>query len=272
MFNDNSMLENYNTIPDSYGPVVCPGNKPGQSQLRERPAFLPEPHRKNRLMIGNCALFIILAIFGGALNPGIGLAEIRSVEELAMKMQEVYEKTRDLKARFVQEVTIKSMKKTESEAGTVWIKNPRMMYWDYTRPKPKKLIINSRKAWLYVPEDRMVYIQKSDDIYRSRLAVKFLSGIGKLSEDFSLRFPKDAHTDMNGNYLLNLAAKEKGGGLDRIDLTVDKKTFQIIQCRFDDEYGNTTRLSFSNIQTNAGVSGSFFTFTPPPDVEIVNMP
>jgi len=272
MYNDYSMLENYNTIPDSYGPVDCPGNKPGQSQLRGRPTFLPGPHRKNRLKSGNCTFFIILAIFWAALNPSIGLADIGSVEELAMKMQDIYEKTRDMKARFVQEVTIKSMKKTESEAGTVWIKNPRMMYWDYTSPKLKKLIVNSRKAWLYVPEDRMVYIQKSDDIYRSRLAVRFLSGIGKLSEDFFIRFPKDVHTDKNGNYLLNLSAKEKGNGLDRIDLTVDRKTFQIIQCRFDDEYGNTTRLSFSNIQINAGVSGSFFTFTPPPDVEIVNMP
>jgi outer membrane lipoprotein carrier protein len=199
-------------------------------------------------------------------------AEPLSLEQLAAKTQEVYEKTTDLKSRFIQEVTIKSMKKTEREEGTVWIKNPNMMLWDYTKPKEKKLVINARTAWLYVAEDRMVYVQNADDVYRSRMAVKFLSGVGKLSEDFQLRFAKETPLDEEGNYLLTLTAKEKGTGIDRLHLTVDGKTFQIIQCRFNDDYGNTTRLRFSDIRTNTGVSDKFFTFKPPPGVEVVNMP
>lgn len=275
MFNNNNMLVNYSTIPDSYAPVVRPGNIPGQNtflQHTARPALSPDRQGNRLSKIGNCLFLIIFMTIFGGVQPRLGLAEILSVAELTAKTQNAYEKTRDFKAVFTQEVTIKSMKKTEREEGTVWIKNPKMMYWDYTKPKLKKLIINSRKAWLYVAEDRMVYLQNADDVYRSRLAVKFLSGIGKLSEDFSVRFSRDGHTDIKGNYLLNLTAKEKGNGIDRIDLTIDKKTFQIIQCRFDDEYGNTTRLNFINIQTNTGVLDSFFAFTPPPDVEIVNMP
>jgi chaperone LolA len=199
-------------------------------------------------------------------------AELLSLEQLAAKTQEVYEKTTDLKSRFIQEVTIKSMKKTEREEGTVWIKNPNMMLWDYTKPKEKKLVINARTAWLYVAEDRMVYVQNSDDVYRSRMAVKFLSGIGKLSEDFQLRFAKENPLDEEGNYLLTLTAKEKGTGIDRLHLAIDGKTFQIIQCRFNDDYGNTTRLRFSDIRTNTGVSDKFFTFKPPAGVEVVNMP
>jgi outer membrane lipoprotein carrier protein len=199
-------------------------------------------------------------------------AEPPSLEQLAAKIQEVYEKTADLKARFIQEVTIKSMKKTEREEGTVWIKNPKMMLWDYTKPKEKKLVINARTAWLYVAEDRMVYVQNADDVYRSRMAVKFLSGIGKLSDDFQLRFAKENPLDEEGNYLLTLTAKEKGTGIDRLNLIVDGKTFQIIQCRFNDDYGNTTRLRFSDIRTNTGVSDKFFTFKPPAGVEVVNMP
>lgn len=220
-------------------------------------------------MVG-MALLLWTAFF--AFPAAAFCAEPLSLQQLAAKTQEVYEKTTDLKSRFIQEVTIKSMKKTEREEGTVWIKNPNMMLWDYTKPKEKKLVINARTAWLYVAEDRMVYVQNADDVYRSRMAVKFLSGVGKLSEDFQLRFAKESPLDEEGNYLLTLTAKEKGTGIDRLHLTVDGKTFQITQCRFNDDYGNTTRLRFSDIRTNTGVSDKFFTFKPPAGVEVVNMP
>jgi outer membrane lipoprotein carrier protein len=269
---DFNCLQNHNAIPAIYG-IFFPGYKPPEIFVpfsHSRPVlFFP---RKNRIaaawMAGIALLWIAIFVF-----PGPTLcAEVLSLEQLTAKTQEVYEKTTDLKAQFIQEVTIKSMKKTEREEGTVWIKNPKMMLWDYAKPKEKKLVINARTAWLYVAEDRMVYVQNADDVYRSRMAVKFLSGIGKLSEDFQLRFAKDNPLDEEGNYLLTLKAKEKGTGIDRLHLTVDGKTFQILQCRFNDTYGNTTRLRFSDIRTNTGVSDKFFTFKPPAGVEVVNMP
>jgi len=229
--------------------------------------------RGNRLPAAwTVGITLLLWIANAFFQTGAVCAEPLSLERLAAKTQEIYEKTADLKAHFIQEVTIKSMKKTEREEGTVWIKNPKMMLWDYTKPKEKKLVINARKAWLYVAEDRMVYVQNAEDVYRSRMAVKFLSGIGKLSEDFQLRFAKENPIDEEGNYLLILTAKEKGTGIDRLHLTVDGKNFQIIQCRFSDDYGNTTRLRFSDIRTNTGVSDKFFTFSTPVGVEVVNMP
>lgn len=199
-------------------------------------------------------------------------AEVLSLEQLTAKTQEIYEKTTDLKARFVQEVTIRSMKKTEREEGTVHFKNPRMMMWDYQKPKAKKLVINARKAWLYVPEDRMVYVQNAEEVYRSRMAVRFLSGLGKLSEDFHIRFTGDKTLDEQGNYLLTLTAKEAEGGVERLFLTIDGKNFHISQFSFTDAYGNTTRLRLSDIRINTGVPDSLFSFKPPAGVEIVTMP
>lgn len=201
-----------------------------------------------------------------------GHTELLTLDQVTTRMQEVYDRTTDMKAGFIQEVTIKAMKKTEREEGQVFFKNPRMMLWDYSRPKGKKLVINAQKAWLYVPEDRMVYVQNADDVYRSRMAVKFLSGIGKLSEDFQIRFAKENPVDADGNYQLSLTAKEAGSGIDRLHLIVDAKTSQIIQCRFNDALGNTTRLRFSEIQINTGISDRFFTFKAPDGVEVLNMP
>jgi len=195
-----------------------------------------------------------------------------TLEQLVNRTQEVYDRTVDLKARFIQEVTIQAMKKTEREEGIMTIKNPRMMYWDYTKPKAKKLVINAQKAWLYVPEDRMVYVQKADDVYRSGTAVKFLSGIGRLAEDFQIRFAKNPAIDAEGNYLLMLTAKEAGNDIDRLLLTVDGRSYQIIECQFNDALGNATRLRFSDIRPNTGVPDRFFTFKVPEGVEEMALP
>ena len=266
-------LQNHNAIPAIYG-IFLPGYKPPEIFVpfsHSRPVLFSS--RENRIPAVRTAGIALLLSAAITVFPAPAVcAEVLTLEQLTAKTQEVYEKTTDLKSRFIQEVTIKSMKKTEREEGTVWIKSPKMMLWDYTKPKEKKLVINAQTAWLYVAEDRMVYVQNSDDVYRSRMAVKFLSGIDKLSEDFQLRFAKDNPLDEEGNYLLTLTAKEKGTGIDRLHLTVDGKTFQILQCRFNDDYGNTTRLRFSDIRTNTGVSDKFFTFKPPAGVEVVNMP
>ncbi len=268
-----SMLQKLDLSRAIYGPLLRSYKLPTKN--------VPVSHSRKHFFsarqdciftLRKAGIAILLGMAISAFSAPAACAEPLSLDQLAAKTQEVYEKTTDLKCRFIQEVTIKAMKKTEREEGTLWIKNPNMMLWDYTKPREKKLVINARTAWLYVAEDRMVYVQNADDVYRSRMAVKFLSGIGKLAEDFQLRFTRDSPLDEEGNYLLTLTAKEKGTGIDKLFLTVDAKTFQIIQCRFNDDYGNTTRLRFSDIRTNTGVPDKFFTFKPPAGVEVVNMP
>ncbi|HET6460721.1 MAG TPA: outer membrane lipoprotein chaperone LolA [Syntrophales bacterium] len=192
--------------------------------------------------------------------------------ELIAKAQDRYEKTNDLKAYFIQEVTIKSVNKTEREEGTVYVKNPRRMLWVYSKPKEKKLIINPKKAWLYIPEDHAAYVQDTENIYKSKLAVKFLSGIGKLSEDFNVGFSKPDNVDKNGNYLLTLIPKVSEAGVDKLYITIDKENFQIIQCSFTDLYGNLTRIRLSDIRINNNLDDKLFSFKPPSGVDVYNMP
>jgi outer membrane lipoprotein carrier protein len=203
---------------------------------------------------------------------GTSLADTLPLDELIAKAQERYEKTQDLKAQFIQEVTIKSVNKTEREEGVVYVKNPRRMLWVYSKPKAKKLIINAKKAWLYIPEDHAAYVQDTENIYKSKLAVKFLSGIGKLSEDFDVGFSKPDNVDKNGNYLLTLVPKVSDTGVDKLHITIDKENFQIIQCSFADLYGNNTRIRLTDIRINNNLDDKLFNFKPPSGVEVFNMP
>lgn len=189
--------------------------------------------------------------------------------ELADRIQAVYDGAVDLKAAFTQESTIKALKKTEKESGTVYFKKPRRMLWDYSSPQRKKLIINPKTAWLYVPEDKLVYMQDADALISSRLTIRFLTGIGKLKDDFQVRYASDPY-DREGNYLLELVPKTKdvAAGFDKLSVTVDRNTYLITRCVFRDMYGNVTRISFRNFKLNNGLSDSLFNFTPPAGVTV----
>lgn len=238
--------------------------------------FVPLRHYNFRMLKGYrlfFAFFVQMAVIL-LLIPVMtwaGTFEAPSLEQLTAKMQETYDKTKDLKATFVQELTIQTIKKTEREEGTVYFKNPKRMHWEYTRPKAKKLVVNPQKAWLYVPEDHAVYIQDAQALYQSRVILRFLSGTGRLLEDFQIEYAAPQATDQEGHYLLVLTPRQADLGIDRIHLTVDRKSFQILQCSFSDAFGNLTRIRFQNIRTNNQLPESLFHFKPPRGVDIFNI-
>ncbi len=198
---------------------------------------------------------------------GIGRAEM-PISELVTRIQENYEQTTDLKAGFVQESTLKTTRRTEREEGTVYFKKPRKMLWDYSRPQKKKLVINAKTAWLYVPEDKMAYVQDSKNVFTSGQAIRFLAGIGKLKDEFNIRYAKPQQ-DGSGNYLLEMTPRAGAeAGARKLIATVDPKTFFIIGANFRDSFGNSTTIRFHNIKTNNELPDTLFIFEPPAGVEI----
>ena len=205
--------------------------------------------------------------------PACGFSqELPAIEKIVQKIQSSYEKTKDLKADFVQEITIKSIRKTEREEGKVVFKNPRNMLWDYTRPKGKKLVINPQTSWLYLAQQKAAYRQKSDSIFQSRILIDFFAGSGKLKDDFIIKYAEPNALDQNGNYLLVLIPREKASAFNSVKLTIDKNKYYISALSFDDALGNSTSLKFSNVSFNQGVKESIFRFKPPIGVKIFEVP
>ena len=216
--------------------------------------------------------FLAMAVIPALILPGTTVfSRTLSLDELTAKTQAAYDHTVDFKANFIQEATIKSIDKTVKEEGTVYLKKPERMLWNYTKPSMKKLVINPRKAWLYIPDDNIVYVQDSKKVLSSKMTIRFLTGIGSLKDDFKIAFPDSGPTDIEGNYVIILTPREYEAGIKTLLLTVDKNNFRIIECVFTDMYDNTTRLSFSDIKFNINPPDELFDFTPPPGVEIHNI-
>ncbi len=71
------------------------------------------------------SFFLILSLLA---CPAIVLSEeIQPVDNVIEKLQRSYDQIKDLRADFIQETTIRAMKKTQRESGEVFFKNPKNM-------------------------------------------------------------------------------------------------------------------------------------------------
>jgi len=232
--------------------------------------FIPQTTETLSRLCSGMAVFVVwlLAAFF-IFIPALSQADEMTLEMLVLKIQDVYEKTDDFKSSFSQETTIKSLNKTEREGGVVYFKKPRKMRWVYSKPKSKELIIGPQKAWLYVTEDRLAYLQDSESLLRSKVTIKFMSGIGKLAEDFDVRFAESGKKE--GPYRLELRPKAYVEGIQKLFLTVNRENYQITSVLLTDVYGNVTRTTFSNTEFNRDLPDSLFTFKPPAGVDVIDL-
>jgi outer membrane lipoprotein carrier protein len=211
-----------------------------------------------------CLAFILFVC------PAATWAQILPVEEVVGKIQEQYETHNDFKANFVQESLIKSLGKKQQAEGIVYFKKPGKMHWMYTKPTKQQIISDGKTLWNYRPEDKQVVIARMTQAFQSKTPSTFLAGIGNLKKDFQARFVQEPGS--GAPYSLELTPLEGQGGMEKLFLEVDSKTFYILQAKIQDAMGNVTQLSFSKMKFNNNLADSLFTFTPPQGVEVFTMP
>jgi outer membrane lipoprotein carrier protein len=191
-------------------------------------------------------------------------------QEVLNEIQNRYEKTSDFEASFIQEYIGKAIKQSSRGEGKVYFKKKGMMRWDYSVPN-QKLVSDGHNLWYYQPEEKQVLVSDVSSVLKERTPLAFLAGEGNLSRDFNFLNLNESVSEKEDNYVIELAPKEPMGTLSKLVLTVDKKTYTVLQADVFDGFGNLTRTRFINIKTNVGVSPSFFQFTTPPGTEVIKM-
>jgi outer membrane lipoprotein carrier protein len=214
-------------------------------------------------LISGIALILLNLIFGqGAFGA--------TAQAVLAEIQSRYEKTNDLEASFLQEYVGKVMMRPQRGEGKVYFKKKGMMRWDYRIPN-QKLISNGLTLWYYQPEENQVFVSDVAKVLKEKTPLAFLSGEGDLSRDFTLLNLNEPVSQKGENFILELVPKEPYATLAKLVLTVDKKTYYVVQADVFDELGNVTRTQFIDIKTNVELPNSFFQFNIPPGAEILKM-
>src|SRR3970040_2891804 len=127
-------------------------------------------------------------------------AAAQTLDDVVRSLETVYARVLDLRADFSQQAFNKSLDQTIPARGTVYLKRGGKLRWEYTEPTPQQIVSDGKKLWVYTP----ALNQGNGGDAPAALAGpagSFLAGLGRLREQFSVRFlnpavPRDAQGNL----------------------------------------------------------------------------
>lgn len=201
------------------------------------------------------------------LLPAIAAGQARpAATETARALQQRYDRVKDFSADFTHSYEGGVLKKKSTEKGTVQIKKPGKMRWEYLSPEKKTFVSDGRKIYSYVPADKQVILSDVPSDDEATTAVLFLAGKGNLLRDFDVSYTDAPSADTTA---LKLNPKQKQRDYDWLIVVVDRASLQIRGLTAADQQGGRSTFQFTSYRENTGIADSVFTFKIPRGTDVL---
>src|SRR4029453_11808297 len=187
--------------------------------------------------------------------------------DVAAALQRKYDAVKDFSASFTQTYEGGVLRRKATESGTVYVKKPGRMRWDYTSPEKKLFISDGQTMFLYFPADKQVMKNPVPDQDEATSAVLFLMGKGDIVRDFNVKWAEGGTAN---TYRLRLDPKARQAEYDWLEVAADRHTLQIVGLTAADAQGGRSSFSFSNFKENVGLADKMFQFTTPRGTEVIS--
>jgi len=209
-----------------------------------------------------------------------------ALKDVISALETGYTSLQDVRADFAQKTIIAGINREQAGSGELLLKKPAsataMFRFNYSKPK-QQIISNGKQVWFYLAENKQVMVSSVADMFKggNSIALNYLTGLGHVSQDFNVEFAKEQQ-DKNGNYQLELIPKNPSPVLSKLQLTVSvaavesflkdgnvRDIFPVKASVIYDAGGNQTRIEYSRVRVNKGLSNSTFNFKIPEGVEVI---
>jgi outer membrane lipoprotein carrier protein len=205
-------------------------------------------------------LLLTLLPAGAANSPS-------DVNAIAQAVDNHYNHLQSLQAEFAETYRGAGIERTES--GSLWLKKPGKMRWEYRSPKEKLFLSDGRDAWFYLPGDHQVRrtsVKKLDDL---RSPLGFLLGKTRLEKELDgLSVAPDLAPATAGNTVLRGVPKAMAERVSEVVLEITPD-YRIARIQFEEADESVTEYRFSQQRENGEIGDQLFRFIPPPGVETV---
>jgi outer membrane lipoprotein carrier protein len=216
---------------------------------------------------GRIPLRVLQLVVPLLLVPAAAAAPAPDVHALAQAVDNHYNHLHTLQTEFTETYRGAGMDRTES--GTLWLKKPGKMRWEYRSPREKLFLSDGQDAWFYVPGDRQVRktpMRKLDDL-RSPLGL--LLGKTRLEKELQqLSLAPDVPPLTPDDVVLRGVPRAMADRVSQVILEITPES-QIARILIEGVDESVTEYRFNSQRENVEVGEQGFRFVPPPGVEIV---
>ena len=188
-------------------------------------------------------------------------AYAQTIHDTAAMVENHYRDLADLTAKVVQKNVLKSIGKTQTYEGTLFIKKPGKLRLEYSNGQ--LILIDGKAALFYSKKSEQVIKKTFTDFEHMNIPVAFLLGAAHIRDDFDV-LQADPSTPRD----LELLPRKPGAAMKKMRLRVDDAG-RITDLTIFDRPGNTTMLTFTDIREGTGVDDQRFIFKAPKGTEII---
>jgi outer membrane lipoprotein carrier protein len=189
------------------------------------------------------------------------------VHTVARMVDEHYNHLKTFKAAFTEIYQGDGISRTES--GTLWLKKPSRMRWEYHVPREKLFLVDSQTAYFYVTGDRQAKKTPAKNLDDLRSPLRYLLGKTKLEKELDgLSLAPDLTPLQAGDVVMRGVPKIMKDRVSAVVLEVSP-SHQIHRIMIHGLDSTVTDFRFSQIEENVPVHDSLFRFTPPPGVDTI---
>jgi outer membrane lipoprotein carrier protein len=225
------------------------------------PAYIPT------VKIPSAVAGLIALALACTLLP-IRISALPNVHVVAEAVDQHYNRLRTLEADFTEIYQGGGLQRTES--GTLRLKKPGKMRWDYRSLEEKLFVSNGTDTWLYLPEQKQVRKSSLKSLEDVRSPLAFLLGKTKLEKELpGLSFAPDVQVWQAGDSVLRGVPRGMEGRVEQVLVEVNRE-HQIVRILIQAADDSITEYRFSNQRENVELADKQFQFSPPPGTETVN--
>ncbi len=169
--------------------------------------------------------------------------------------------TRSLTADFKQVLLDEMGNPKEASYGVFYLQRPGKFRWNYETPFRQEIVSSSGKVWFYDSDLEQVTIKKLDASVGSTPAL-LLSGDIPLEYNYTI----ERQGDEGAMQWLKLVPKDVDSTFKYLLIGLENGSLNGME--LSDNFGQLTRIYFSNIKINTPIPASLFDFKPPKNADV----
>ncbi len=173
-----------------------------------------------------------------------------------------YDNTHAMSAHFKQTVTDGKGRKIQQVEGSMMLKRPNMFRWDYNKPFEQQIVSDGKQVFLYDTDLQQVTVRTLSQALGSSPAA-LLAGGADVEQAFALR---DVDRKDKLDWVL-ASPKSKDSGFERVFLGF--KEGELTAMEMLDSFGQTTQITFSQVNMHPPLKLEQFLFKMPKGVDVV---